>query len=299
MKVVLTTAIFLTIIATPALAQTHDPNMGPAKKISNLGQYASSGNHRSRYKHGYFYERYLQTPDYGFHDYFRPFGGSYGGYYGGYFGSGAGAECFCRVIHRPLARRVAQRDAVPLTPTYPCGARSLACGLQHQSAPLAARVDEPGHLRSGPAVRCAALHRRLRSADRRYHRPTGQCRSPDSNRQWIKLGGNVTPIRWPDRSPSAWRSGKTCEAKRFFSRCWRSLVRIRLRSFSIEDPATEGDPRSAAKDKITSPSRGGESSLAPIQSIDRELGCCDQLCLSFDQGNPESGRTYVGGSPAA
>ena len=107
---------------------------------------------------------------------------------------------------------------------------------------------------------------------------------------WVTLG----PLfAGRDRSPSAWRSGKTCEAKRFFSRCWRSLVRIRLRGFSIEDPATEGDPRSAAKDKITSPSRGGESSLAPIQSIDRELGCCDQLCLSFDQGNPESGRTYM------
>ena len=76
-------------------------------------------------------------------------------------------------------------------------------------------------------------------------------------------------------------------------------ARLSVRNFSIEDPANEGDPRSAAKDKITSPSRGGESSLAPIQSIDRELGCCDQLCLSFDQGNPESGRTYVGGSPAA
>ena len=84
MKVVLTTAIFLTIIATPALAQTYDPNMGPTKKISYLGQYESSGHHRSRYKHGYYYE----TPDYGFGGYFRPFGGSYGGYYGGYFGSG-------------------------------------------------------------------------------------------------------------------------------------------------------------------------------------------------------------------
>jgi hypothetical protein len=88
MKVVLISATFLTIIATPALAQTLDPNTGHAKKISNLGQYESSGHHRSRYKHGYFYERYLQIPYYGFHDYFRPFGGSYGGYYGGYFGSG-------------------------------------------------------------------------------------------------------------------------------------------------------------------------------------------------------------------
>ena len=100
-------------------------------------------------------------------------------------------KCFRRVIHWPVARRVAQRDAVPLTATYSGRARSVACRLQHQSAPLAARVDEPGHLRSGPAVRCASLHRRLRFADR--YRPTGQCRSPDSNRQWIKLRGQRHP----------------------------------------------------------------------------------------------------------
>ena len=88
MKGILTTATFLTIIATPALAQTYDPSMGPAKKIGNRGQYESSGHPRPRYRHGYYYERYLQTPDYGFGGYFRPFGGSYGGYYGGYFGSG-------------------------------------------------------------------------------------------------------------------------------------------------------------------------------------------------------------------
>ena len=41
MKVVLTTATFLTIIATPALAQTYNPNMGNANKISNLGQYVN------------------------------------------------------------------------------------------------------------------------------------------------------------------------------------------------------------------------------------------------------------------
>ena len=38
---------------------------------------------------------------------------------------------------------------------------------------LAARLDEPNHLRGATAVRCAALHRRLRSADRRHHRPAG------------------------------------------------------------------------------------------------------------------------------
>ena len=69
MKLVLTTATFLTIIATPALAQVY-------------------AHHNPHYRHGHYYERYHQPPDYGFGGYFRPFGGSYGGYYGGYFGSG-------------------------------------------------------------------------------------------------------------------------------------------------------------------------------------------------------------------
>jgi putative transposase len=40
-------------------------------------------------------------------------------------------------------------------------------------AALPGRLDEPDILRCGPAVRCASLHRRLRSADRRHHRPQG------------------------------------------------------------------------------------------------------------------------------
>ena len=88
MKVVLATATFLTIIATPALAQTYDRNAGHANKIGHLGQYESSARHGPHYKHGRYYENYRLPPDYGFDDYFRPFGGSYGGYYGGYFGSG-------------------------------------------------------------------------------------------------------------------------------------------------------------------------------------------------------------------
>jgi Integrase core domain len=53
-------------------------------------------------------------------------------------------------------------------------------------------LDESSHLRRSTAVRRAALHRRLRSADRRHNRPTGHHRRPDSNRRWIKTGGNVT-----------------------------------------------------------------------------------------------------------
>ena len=61
-----------------------------------------------------------------------------------------------------------------------------------RQATLAARLAEPRHLRRATAVRCAALHRRLRSADRRHTRPRGQNRPPNSNRRWIKVGGNVT-----------------------------------------------------------------------------------------------------------
>jgi putative transposase len=51
-----------------------------------------------------------------------------------YIATGKSAECFRRVIHWPVARRVAQRNAVPLTATYSRRARSVACRLQHQSA---------------------------------------------------------------------------------------------------------------------------------------------------------------------
>jgi len=72
-------------------------------------------------------------------------------------------------------------------------AQCLALRLQSRQAALAARLAEPRHLRRATAVRCAALHRRLRSADRRHHRPTGHNRRSDSNCHWIKVGGNVTP----------------------------------------------------------------------------------------------------------
>ena len=36
--------------------------------------------------------------------------------------------------------------------------------------------------------RCAALHRRLRAADRRHHRPGGHRQPPDSSSLWIKIG---------------------------------------------------------------------------------------------------------------
>ena len=58
---------------------------------------------------------------------------------------------------------------------------------------LAARLDDPGHLCRSSTVRCAALHRRLRAADRRHHRPAGHHERSDSNCTWIRIGGNVRP----------------------------------------------------------------------------------------------------------
>ena len=101
-------------------------------------------------------------------------------------------NAFAEFLHRSPAGRTAQRNAVPLPGARPRRARSLANRLQHQPASLAAWLDEPSNLRRSTAVRCAALHRRLRSADRRHHRPRGYHRTPDSNRRWIKIGGNVT-----------------------------------------------------------------------------------------------------------
>jgi putative transposase len=74
---------------------------------------------------------------------------------------------------------------------------TLFRSLPHTRAVLEAwRADyntNRPHSRLGwmsPAI-YAADRRWLRFADRRHHRPTGQSRSPDSNRHWIKLRGNV------------------------------------------------------------------------------------------------------------
>ena len=73
-----------------------------------------------------------------------------------------------------------------------------------QSASLTARLDEPGLLRCEPAVRCASLHRRLRSAD---HVVTAQQASStarlQSNNNWGQalLVNQLEPNRrswtWP------------------------------------------------------------------------------------------------------
>src|SRR5262249_42326002 len=58
----------------------------------------------------------------------------------------------------------------------------------------------PIQLRPPAAARCAPLPRRLRAADRRHHRPTGHCQLPDSNSDWIRIGGNVTSKTTEDES---------------------------------------------------------------------------------------------------
>ena len=84
----------------------------------------------------------------------------------------ADAERLRRVIYRLPARRVAQRDAVPIAAAYPRPARSRRADY-NTNRPHSRLGWLPSHLRSRPAVRCASLTRRLRYADRRHHRPAG------------------------------------------------------------------------------------------------------------------------------
>jgi hypothetical protein len=65
----------------------------------------------------------------------------------------------------------------------------------HQTA-LAAWLGEPGHLCRGTAVRYNSLHRRLRSADCRHHRPTGHYRTPDSSCSGTRIGATSSKIEW-------------------------------------------------------------------------------------------------------
>jgi hypothetical protein len=72
----------------------------------------------------------------------------------------------------------------------------LARRLQRHSTPLAARMENPVRVRLylPPAPGSgAALCRWLRASSRRYHRPTGQPKRHERTRNWIKLGGKVTP----------------------------------------------------------------------------------------------------------
>ena len=62
-----------------------------------------------------------------------------------------------RVVHRPSAGRVAQRDSVPLARAHARGTANLTRRLQHNALSFPARLDDTNHIRCGPAVRCASL----------------------------------------------------------------------------------------------------------------------------------------------
>ena len=66
-------------------------------------------------------------------------------------------------------------------------AGSTTANVCRKSA-LAARLAHPTSIHCDKTVRGATLHRRLRAADRRHHRPGGHQQPPDSSRRWIKLG---------------------------------------------------------------------------------------------------------------
>jgi hypothetical protein len=53
-----------------------------------------------------------------------------------------------------------------------------ACRLQHRTTSLAARLEEPQHLRRSTGVGCAALRRQLRAADRHHYRQPGHHQPP-------------------------------------------------------------------------------------------------------------------------
>jgi transposase InsO family protein len=155
-----------------------------------------------------------------------------------------GAECLRRVVHGPPPGRVAQRDAVPLAPARARHPRSVAGRLQQRAPTLAARLDEPSHLRRSTAVRYAALRRRLRSADRRHHRPAGYNRTPDSNRNWIKVRGNVNEgqiVEYEEVSNRGKTSAENLKVQ-------RSSLLVRSFSFAIA-------PWSASREALLLPIR--------------------------------------------
>ena len=100
-----------------------------------------------------------------------------------------------RELQRKITRRTAQRDAVPIAATCPCGAGSLATRLQRGSAPFQARLDGAWGLRQvdqrrARPGRCATP--RLRP------RPLATHQTPGSNQPrtpvmpaWMRNGGHV------------------------------------------------------------------------------------------------------------
>jgi hypothetical protein len=98
-------------------------------------------------------------------------------------------------LQRPAARRIAQRDAVPIAAPRPCRAGGMAARLQRRAAALKTRLDDASGLRQRPQRRrrpgrCASLGLRAPAS---CHPTNRRFKStPDSRFNWMKYGGHVT-----------------------------------------------------------------------------------------------------------
>src|ERR1700733_15090520 len=108
----------------------------------------------------------------------------------------AHAERLRRKLQRTPARRVSERDAIHLAHAGARGYRGMASGLQRRQTAFSHRLaDASRTCRSvRPAMGHAAAYRRLRGPAHCYDSADGENQPPDSSRNWIRLGGNVTTI---------------------------------------------------------------------------------------------------------
>src|SRR6516225_11465873 len=103
-----------------------------------------------------------------------------------------------RELQRQITRRTAERDAVPIAATCPCGAGSLATRLQRGSAPFQARLDGAWGLRQvdqrrARPGRCATPRLRAPASRHPSHRRSNS--TPDSRHPWTRNGGHVSRDR--------------------------------------------------------------------------------------------------------
>ena len=106
----------------------------------------------------------------------------------------AAAERLHRELQRPAARRVVERDAVPLAAARPRRARGLAARLQRRTAAFETRLDAASGLRQRPQRRdrpgrCASLGLRAPASCHPQHRRLKSI--PDSRSDWMKNGRHV------------------------------------------------------------------------------------------------------------
>jgi hypothetical protein len=103
------------------------------------------------------------------------------------------AERVHRELQRPAARRVVERDAIPVAASCPRCAGGVAARLQRRAATFEARLDDASGLRQRPwrrdrPGRCASLGLRAPAS----HPGNRRLKSvPDSRSDWMKNGGHV------------------------------------------------------------------------------------------------------------